>query len=211
MPKRPIVLVALLLVTAVGLGACAARDVRPGGSGEAVPDGTPTEVPEASSEATLTPEPSAEATSTPEPSPSRPRLFRPGEPVVVTQGGEEYLEITVSKVSEKKRYGSGYTVDKPAPGNVYIEAYVTYRALADGATYNPFDWQVFCNETAVDEFTFVLSGPEPALGSGTLPKGRKAAGWLVYEVPAKGRCVLSYGANAFLGEGAVFEVLLRDS
>ena len=86
---------------------------------------------------------------------------------------------------------------------------MTYHALADGATYNPFDWQVFCNDEAVDDYTFVSDGPEPTLNSGTLPKGRKAKGWLVYEVPAKGRCVLSYGANSFIDQGAVFEVLIR--
>ena len=96
-----------------------------------------------------------------------------------------------------------------AKGNVYIQALITYTALADGATYNPFDWQVFCNDEAVDSYTYVSDGPEPDLNSGTLPKGRKAKGWVVYEIPAKGRCVLSYGANSFIDEGAVFEVLIR--
>ncbi|HWP63371.1 MAG TPA: hypothetical protein VNO86_07870 [Candidatus Binatia bacterium] len=202
-----------LLVAALIVAACAEPDVRPGGPESSVPEATPTEVAGGDAEPTAPPEatPTSEPTPTAEPSPSAPPLFRPGEPAIVTRGGEDYLEITVSKVSQKKKYGSGYSVDTPAKGNVYIEAYVTYTALADGAAYNPFDWQVFCNDTAVDRFTFVLSGPEPELGSGTLPKGRKAAGWLVYEVPAKGRCVLSYGANMFLGEGAIFEVLLRDS
>lgn len=30
-----------------------------------------------------------------------------------------------------------------------------------------------------------------------------------YEGPATGRCVLSYGANNFIQQGRVFEVLLR--
>ncbi len=205
MRNRTTLLATLFVAAAVGAGACAGSGVRPGDTPGSTAAATPTATSTADTD--VTPEP----TPTPEPSPSAPPLFKPGQPAVVTQGGEDYLEITVSKVAEKKRYGSGYSVDTPAKGNVYIEAYVTYVALADGATYNPFDWQVFCNETAVDSFAFVLSGPEPELGSGTLPKGRKAAGWLVYEVPAKGRCVLSYGANPILGEGAVFEVLLRDS
>jgi hypothetical protein len=209
MSKRASTLSAFAL--AVALIGCAGQDARPADSAATTSEPTPT-APTESAEPTPTVATSATpAPPTPQPSPSAPALFRPGERVIVTRGGADYLEITVSKVATKSRYGSGYTVDKPKPGNVYLEAYVTYVALADGATYNPFDWQVFCNDTAIDNFTFLLSGPEPALGSGTLPKGRKAAGWLVYEVPAKGRCVLSYGANAFLGEGAVFEVLLRES
>lgn len=199
-----------LLAAAVVFSACDGRAVRPGEAGSTPARPTPTEALPTVAAATPTPDGSpapTDSSPTPEPTESAPPLFQPGEPALVTQGGEDYLEITVSKVSEKKRYGSGYTVDTPDRGNVYIEAFVTYRALADGATYNPFDWQVFCNETAIDGFTFLLSGPEPELGSGTLPKGRKASGWLVYEVPAKGRCLLSYGANQLLGTGAVFEVL----
>jgi hypothetical protein len=209
MRDRTTLLAAVLVGVAVVAAACAGSDVRPGDTPGRAPDTTPAATETAGADETPEQAPT-EVSPTPEPSPSAPPLFKPGEPAIVTRGGEDYLEITVSKVAEKKKYGSGYSVDTPAKGNVYIQAYVTYRALADGATYNPFDWQVFCNETAVDRFTFLLSGPEPVLGSGTLPKGRKAAGWLVYEVPAKGRCVLSYGANMFLGEGAVFEVLLRD-
>lgn len=202
------------LAAAIAFSACDSRAVRPGEAASTPARPTRTEAVPTATEATPTPDVSltpTDSSTTPEPTESAPPLFRPGEPAVVTQGGEDYLEITVTKVSERKRYGSGYSVDTPARGNVYIEAYVTYRALADGAAYNPFDWQVFCNDTAIDGFTFLLSGPEPQLGSGTLPKGRKASGWLVYEVPSKGRCLLSYGANQFLGTGAVFEVLLRAS
>lgn len=158
-----------------------------------------------------TPEPTAAPTPepTPEPAPDGPELFRSGEVVTVTSDDEPYLDIVVSNISQKKSYGSGYLIDRPAKGNIYIQAQISYTALADGATYNPFDWQVFCNDEAVDDYTFVSDGPEPSLSSGTLPTGRKAKGWLVYEVPITGRCVLSYGANSFIGEGAVFEVLLR--
>ena len=160
---------------------------------------------------TAAPTPTPEPVSTPEPTVAsdEPTLFAAGDVVTVTQNDEPYLDIVVSRVSQKTKYGSGYFVDKPGKGNVYIQALITYTALADGATYNPFDWQVFCNDEAVDSYTYVSDGPEPDLNSGTLPKGRKAKGWVVYEIPAKGRCVLSYGANSFIDEGAVFEVLIR--
>ena len=47
------------------------------------------------------------------------------------------------------------------------------------------------------------------LSSGTLPKGRKPSGWLVYEVPAKGQILLSYKGNMFSDAAPVFEVVLR--
>lgn len=161
--------------------------------------------------AIATPDPAEEPVEEPppDPTPAGPALFKAGEVITVSEDDEPYLDIVVSKVSQKKSYGSGYFVDKPAKGNIYIQALITYEARSDGATYNTFDWQVFCDDTAIENYAFVSEGPEPQLSSGTLPTGRKAKGWVVYEIPVKGRCVLSYGANSFIDQGAVFEVLLR--
>ncbi len=72
--------------------------------------------------------------------------------------------------------------------------------------------RVFADGMAVDGTTFTLHGPEPDLGSGSLPKGRKAAGWLVYEVPKSGEVLLSYGSTFnFTDAPPLFEVLLRKS
>ena len=75
-------------------------------------------------------------------------------------------------------------------------------------SYNPFDWQVYVNDVAQQNFSFVMSGPTPELPSGTLPADRKVQGWLVYEVPVKGRTVLSY-SSMFGGGAPLFEVLVR--
>jgi hypothetical protein len=212
---------ALAMLAIVMAGACAnetATGGPGGGQGSSQASGASTAPVESSVPSNVSgapqPEATAEPSAVPEASPTagsdgQPPLFRPGETVTVQRDGAPYLEIVVSRVSQHASYTSGYLEDRPHQGNVYIQAFVTYRALVDGATYNPFDWQVFCNETAVDQFTALLAGPEPVLSSGTLPKGRKAEGWLVYEVPVKGRCVLSYGANPFADQAAVFEVLLR--
>ena len=216
MSIRVLFVVAALLVSLAG---CAGQEAQLAGGEPSTAGAAPTakatdtdaaEVPTDTPEVTEAPvEPDPTKDATPEPDSDTPTLFSAGDVVTVTQNDDPYLDIVVSKISAKKSYGSGYFVDRPAKGNVYLQAYVTYSALADGATYNPFDWQVFCNDEAVDDYAFVTEGPKPTLNSGTLPKGRKAKGWLVYEVPAKGRCVLSYGANSFNGTGAVFEVLLR--
>ena len=126
--------------------------------------------------------------------------------------GTAVLEITIAQVSEAEFYADpdGYFGDVPEPGNVYLQAFAVYEALADGASFNQFDWQVFVDGVALNSTSaFVLNGPEPELGSGTLPAGRRAEGWLVFEVPAAGEVVLSYEQN-FIGGGAPpFELVLR--
>ena len=68
--------------------------------------------------------------------------------------------------------------------------------MQDGASSNPFDCDLFVDGVAVDGFTFSSAGPEPRLGSGDLPKGRQAKGWLLYEVPTAGQAILSYKGAA---------------
>lgn len=108
-----------------------------------------------------------------------------------------------------KRYDGPYNIDDvPKKGNVYIQLRATYTALQDGVDYNPFDWQIFVGDEAGGTQAFVSNGPTPLLEAGTLPKGRKASGYIVYEVKAKGRVLLSYG-GMFSNEAPIFEVLLR--
>jgi hypothetical protein len=143
------------------------------------------------------------------PAPTELNTYKPGDAIDVTTNGEPWATITVSKVSTKKKYDGPYNFDDtPARGNVYIQVFVTYVAKADGVDYNPYDWQIFADGTAVDGSAFVSNGPTPDLRSGSLPKGRKAAGWLVFEVPARGRVLMSYG-NTFGDEPPVFEIVLR--
>ena len=107
-------------------------------------------------------------------------------------------------------YDGEYVDDQPqVDGNVFIQAFVEYVALADDVAYNALDWNAFSEGAEIDTFTFVLNGPEPALGSGTLAAGDSASGWLVYEVPAEGEVVLSYGDIIALEDGPVFEVKIR--
>ncbi len=96
-------------------------------------------------------------------------------------------------------------------GYVYLAARVRYEAIANGVDYNAFDFQVFVDGRAVDGYAFAINGPQPDLGSGTLPAGRVAEGWLLYEVPPTGQVLLSYTGNIFLDEEPVFEVVLRDA
>jgi len=135
------------------------------------------------------------------------KTFKIGQPIDVTGDFiSSDVRVTVNQVKQAAKYGP---YSKPAKGNEYLAVKYTYEGLENGATYNPLDWQVFVNDTAVGNFTFVSDGPKPELNSGTLPKGRKASGWVVYEVPKTGKVVLSYGANMLGGDAPTFEVVAR--
>lgn len=70
----------------------------------------------------------------------------------------------------------------PEKGNRYVALRVLYQAKVDGASYNPFDWSAVDLEGfAYDQAYGVKS---PALqSSNDLPAGRKAQGWVAFQVP----------------------------
>ncbi len=116
------------------------------------------------------PTPSVAATSAPTPeTPSGPMTAALGESVGITCGATECLQIVVSQVSETPAYydPDGYFDDEPeVPGNVFIQSYIDYLALDDGATYNPDDWALYVNGAQVSHHAFTIHGPQPELGSG---------------------------------------------
>jgi hypothetical protein len=144
---------------------------------------------------------------------SEPTRYKAGDVITISENGTDVGTVTIDKVSIDPSFEGGFSADRPAtPGNVFLSAHLIYKALENGFNYNPFDWQVFVDGLAVDRNAFVLNGPEPTLSSGSLPKGRKAAGWIVYEVPKNGEVLLSYGSTFnFTGAPPPFEVVLRKS
>lgn len=206
----------LVIVAGIAMSACGATgSSEPVNPGITLPPGQtpynasaePTVIDEVTPEPEDTPEVVEEVTPEPTPVAEGPKTFKPGDPITITSDDEDWATVVVSQVKQVKSYKGEYSTDKPKKGRIFIQAKVTYTALADGVDYNPYDWQVFVDGEAVDSSTFVLNGPE-TLDSGTLPKGRKASGWLVYEIPAKGKVLLSYGGT-FSNEAPVFEVQLR--
>jgi hypothetical protein len=147
-----------------------------------------------------------------EPSASTPTTltYAVGDVINITQDSDPWAEFTVLEVKQKFVDPAGYFNDKPqTKGYVFLTADVRYDALTDGVDYNPFDFQIFVDGLAVETFAYASNGPKPELSSGTLPSGRSAQGWLLYEVPATGKVLLSYGANMFTSGPPVFEVVLR--
>jgi hypothetical protein len=171
---------------------------------EATPE--PTEIP------TAPPTPAPTPAPTPMPTPVS-TTFSIGEVITITEDGDPWANFTVLEVAQAAEFPDpdGFYSDTPqTDGYVFLTARVRYDALVNGVDYNPFDFQIFVDGQAVDSWAFVINGPEPELSSGTLPEGRSAEGWLVYEVPAAGEVLLSYSGNMFLDEAPVFEVVLRE-
>jgi hypothetical protein len=195
---------ALLLVAVVAIGGCSAQAIS-----TAVPAGGRTQAPGTQAQTSHAPTPVVTA------APTGPTTYKIGDTITVSQDGSDWATISITDakvVASYKGTGAYAYTDKPqTAGDVFVQAKVTYTALTNGVDYNPFDWQVFCAGVAVQNYTIVLSGPKPELSSGTLPNGRSASGYVVYEVPAKGEVRMSYGGNTFSNSGPVFEVIIRAS
>jgi hypothetical protein len=197
----------LLLVVAIGAAGCS------GNRAVSAITRMPTPTPTASPSDAPTPVPTAIPTVQPTPIPTiaQPQTYAVDEPIVmVDDNGGPWGIITISDVQIAKSYKGSYGfVEKPeTAGDVYIAARVTYEAHRDGIPYNPYNWQVFVDGSAVSSHAFVIYGPKPELGSGTLPNGRKASGYVVYEVPATGEVRMSYGSG-FSSDAPIFEVVIR--
>jgi hypothetical protein len=191
----------LALVAILVLAGCSAQTVS-----TAVPaTGAPGASTAAQSQAAQSQAPQATPTA------AGPVTYKPGDTITVKQDGKDALKITISDVKVVSSYkGDSYT-DKPqTAGNVFVQAKVSYEALTDGVSYNSFDWQVFCGGEAVQNFTILISGPKPGLSSGDLPNGRKASGYVVYEVAPKGEVRMSY-KGSILNDAPLFEVVIRDA
>jgi glucose/arabinose dehydrogenase len=197
---------ALALAAVLAVSACSAQSVS-----TAVPAASPNQgAPTMGAPTQVAPVITLPPLITPEPTPTGPAAYKPGDTVTLQQNGADWATITISNVSTASSYKGTYSNDTPqTAGDVFIAAKVTYAALTDGVTYNPYDWSVFCGGTAVSTITFVLNGPKPELNSGTLPNGKNASGYVVYEVAATGEVDMYYG-GAF-GGTPVFEVIIRAS
>ena len=198
---------ALLLMALVAIGGCAAQTVSTAVPGAATtPAAGAATAGSSAADVAYTAAPVVADT----PAPTGPAVYKAGDTVTVQQNGSDWAKIGISGVKVVGSYKGSYYTDTPkTKGDVFIQAKVTYQALTDGVTYNPFDWSVFCAGTAVDSFTILINGPTPELNSGTLPNGKNASGYVVYEVAAKGEVDMYYG-GAF-GGTPVFEVIIRAS
>lgn len=119
--------------------------------------------------ATNTPETTQQATPTPTPE---------------IAGVGYYIEWTDMKVSllEANVYTDYNEYFGPDEGFKFVSVLVEYEALVDGVSYNPLYWKLVDSESYGYDYYFM--GKEPALDSSNdLKAGRKAKGWLTFQVP----------------------------
>jgi hypothetical protein len=154
-----------------------------------------TNTPAASSSAAETSSPAPTATPTETP----PQTYKPGQAAVIQVTGADYAKITIAKPSFVAAYKGQFNTDRPkTAGDVFVQAWVTYEALAtDGIDYNFGDWETYADGANVTDQAFLINGPQPIFKSGHLPTGRTVSFWIVSEVPAKGEVLLSYAPPQF--------------
>lgn len=101
---------------------------------------------------------------------------------------------TITLVSaQRKTAGTGEYSKPPKNGN-YLLIDISYLCTTGKFQYNPFDWKVRDKDgRTFDAGSSYTSGYDDAeLHSGTLGKGAKARGTVVFDVP-KGALTLEYG------------------
>jgi hypothetical protein len=175
---------------------------------------TPTPVP------TPTPTPTAYFTPYVSPTPELTALpsfnaFAVGQPVVIVGADPlPVVEVTVSGVRAIKTYSMMDQVQKPAhAGDVYLMVTVAYAALEDGVKYGDIqEWVALCGSDCQGGHTsrVLFFDGAPALMSGTLAKGERATGAMLFEVPPKGSIHLVYVSGVdFLHREGRFQVIVR--
>ncbi|MFI7063884.1 DUF4333 domain-containing protein [Kribbella sp. NPDC050124] len=98
---------------------------------------------------------------------------------VYDEAGVAQLEATVARL----KFAAGDEVDTPEHG-LYMGAYVTLRALADGQDFVEFTALVGGHKYSGDA-VITSTAFDPLLDPVILDQGEQAAGWLVFDVPAR--------------------------
>lgn len=133
-----------------------------------------------------------------------------GQPAQLTENGTPRVDIVITKVSQHASYPGPFSADTPdVAGDVFIQAFVTYTAHSSGVTYGGLGFDFFVDNSAQNNNPFVVNGPQPELVAGTLPAGHKVSGWIVAEVLATGKVVMSYNANTYPDGTPIFQVVIR--
>ena len=111
-----------------------------------------------------------------------------GDRVTVSdESGFAQFEVTVTKV----KFSAGDEFQRPESG-LFMGAYVQVRALADGQdTVSAAEMSALVGGYVHPVVVSVLDAFDPPLDYVLLDTGQEAAGWLVFDVPARhGRLVL---------------------
>ncbi len=147
--------------------------------------------------------PAASVSPTPVPSPP---VAAKGQGMTVNCANDPCLSVTVVKWAVAATYKGSRPAfdDKPAKGHVFVAVDVRYTATAAGVSFSSSDWAVDVGGQGFAQ-AYPINGPKPELTNGQLAEGKKVEGWVVFDVPAAGRVVLSY----LVQQAPAFQVVLR--
>ena len=98
---------------------------------------------------------------------------------VYDESGDAQLEVTVTQL----KFSTGDEFDKPQHG-LFMGAYVTVHALADAQTIPDMSALVGGQHYSGDAIT-ASTAFDPYIRYGLLNTGERAAGWVVFDVPAR--------------------------
>lgn len=131
----------------------------------------------------------------------------PLEPVAVGEAGiYEDVSFTVTNVETS----DGDEWETPADGKEYVIVTVEITNNSDETyDYDEFSWKMQNDQGQIDDITYVSFNSDNELGSGSLTKGGKKTGTLVFEEPKDASSlILKYLDNMFDDE-EVLQFVIR--
>lgn len=161
---RPIRLIALVLAAVAAAAGCDAAALDPEPTVRPTPRYT---VPPATEEPVFT-APPGEVTL----------ALREKMPIILLDDGSDLGTVAVLAGKRYRKVGEYWTADK---GKAWIGAKVQYVAVAP-FDYNLFDW--VAHDSEGNQYQASGMPLDPQLQAGTLANGRKATGWVAFEVPS---------------------------
>ena len=110
------------------------------------------------------------------------------------------VSVTVQSIKTSRsaisRYGK-------SPKHNYVGLLVIYSCTRGPCSYNPYDF--FVRDAGGNEYQAALDSFKPDLQSGDLRTGRKARGYITYDLP-KGKYLFEYRVNSFDKNGAAWNL-----
>lgn len=129
------------------------------------------------------------------------------EPVGLNEAAVyEDVSYTVTDVE----HSNGGEWDTPEEGNEYVIVTVEIENNSEETIdYNEYDWKMLNSQGQLDDVTFITLDTENELSSGSLTKGGKKVGKLVFEEPKDESLTLQYFYNELFDDEPTLQFVLN--